>query len=100
MSLLQQLQSLLQVEGYTHNIYRLCTVENRWTHTDVQQKEFHSLTAVNNNMNLSVRVQSGHRLGFNVRFSPSSCVITVSSGNDLGQHCCIILVRCWKGLQT
>lgn len=32
-------------------------------------------TAVNNNMNLSVRVQSGHRLGFNVRFSPSSCVI-------------------------
>lgn len=74
MSLLQQLQSLLQVEGYTHNIYTLCTVENRWTHTDVQQKEFHSFTAVNN-MNLSVRVQSGHRLGFNVRFSPSSYVI-------------------------
>lgn len=31
MSLLQQLQSLLQVEGYTHNIYTLCTGENRWT---------------------------------------------------------------------
>lgn len=25
---------------------------------------------------------------------------TVSSGNDLGQHCCIILFRCWKCLQT